>query len=259
MKWSDTLDVFIGIDEVRQQAKVFKDKLPPESDKVLNNDTLSGKASVLVGLGIKEGTKFPHCIVLVNVFGMAVLLSGENPVEIADYLKNDVPGYPIQVSISVATELARLFSMDKWDFERPKWMDEDYLKGGQSHSTVWSMPKNPIKPTNNSRELTTIHDSRCLQELMRWVPKQDFMTLSKKVLKGSTAMLIIAKPPDDNDKDSLYMMIARIGEETNDPLEAKLLGMIAYQPEVLKNGVMYNDTIEEHVREYFELEYNKHF
>lgn len=244
MKISDTLEVYLGLEDARNAE--IASELPPEGAEMLQNPVSNG---IVIGLGINRKEGLPLCLVLVSLNGYLALLHGTNPIELVDYIKDNIPQFDTRMAIVIAGKLAEAFANTRHEFNIPRYKAEIY--GAE----------NVPKPTSESRELTTVRDTQCLKLLMELVPsKKNFVELSKRLLSGNVSMIVMAtKESKENDLDVRYVCMARIGERTNDPLEAKLLGMIAYQPEVLNNGVMFNTELAEDMKEHFESEYNKHF
>lgn len=259
MKRIKKFTVFLGEEDVRANILKVTGPNPKYNEQILQfiDDKKENQLIVAIGLG-SDGR--PAVLLLNysnNFMGMFV---GAPPGDMMEWIQDNIP----QWSQSNKTHMSRemLKAVIKLGEDRGIYMDDikdQANKMDGRFQSVYNKSTKAPKPNNDSRELQTIQDTECLTTLLKWVNKDTFLAVSKQILKGVAAMIVVAKPPKENDPDVKYMAICRLGEPVNDPLDAKLLGMIAYQPEVLKNGIMYNPLIEDDLKEHFESEFNDNF
>lgn len=260
MKVSDTLDVFLGIEEARKAIDYVAGIVSSDMLRILADD--SGKGETVIGLGSDPEGGDDVILILVTANHYTSMFIGNDPIEILDYIKG-IKEYGLIVAANIGTVVMRAIhgAEKKYSFKKSTHSQKEYPDDlVQRYGTEGrTMPK----PTNDSRELTTITGaSNCLMELAGYIPeRRAFTAITKRLLTDDTSLVVVAigPSPKNNALDSKYMCVARIGEPTNDPLDSNLIGMIAYQPEVLRNGIMYNPDISEYIKDSFEVEYNKQF
>lgn len=260
MKVSETLDLVQGAYEIGEFIKDLgisdPGKIPQDILNIVEHpERLKGAAGV--GLGINLKTKEPIACVLINYNSVMSFLIGNEIVELIEYV-HKMPEYDEKVTLAIS--FAFMHQLNNADFAKDWKMPEgleERLKKSRFHE---SAPKVMPKPTNESRELNTLLGTDALKMISKFTPdRATFIKLTKNLLRADHSLAIMVKKPDNTHEDVQYAVVFRRGEPTNDPTDADLVGMVAYQPEVLYNGVMFTPNIDDDVREHFQHEYEEHF
>ncbi len=242
MRINKHIEKLVGVQEIKEWVETNHFYLPDEVKEGIDSGSIEN-GTLYAGMKVALP---PVIFIALDYEGIQAFVTTDAPI-LSDYLYNNRV-FPSRVIFAIMETMNKLIRE-----QSAKLTDKlHHNKGTTVHNGHLK-----VRPSNPSLELRTIRDMDCLTELREWVNKKTFVIISKNILKGDTAMGVLAKPKD-NDEDTRYMVIVRIGEIQNDPLETKLLGMVAYQPDVLKNGVMFNSEIDEEMKERFMSEYNKY-
>lgn len=263
MKVSNTLDLIQGQQKIKEFIQymdvIEPGKIPTEIIDVINQpDILKGVAGI--GLGINQKTKEPIACVLINYKDVMSFLVGNEIIEIIEYVQFKMPEYDDKVVLAIS--FGFLHQLKSADFAKDWKMPEGLEERLKDNSSKFHEhpPKVMPKPTNESRELNTLTGTDALKMISKFTPNRDtFIKLTKNLLRADHSLAIMVKKPITSDEDVQYAVVFRRGEPTNDPQDADLVGMIAYQPEVLYNGIVFSPDVDEDVKEHFQQEYEKHF
>lgn len=254
----DTL-IFEGLEDIKNYISIANVNRPgfvPKQIVEITEDPEGFEGPVGVGLGMDKKTRLPLAAVMIKPQGARdwTFMIANDVMVVIETIEN--LGYSSPIVLAVSSTFLHLLTTVPFakDLKIPKSMIDRI--GLDNTPVIEKMPT----PTNESRELTTYHNMSVLKALKSIVDsKEQFLTASKAVLTMPSSLAIACKLPTESNPDVVYYVIMRLGEPTTDPTEAKLICMMAYQPDVLYNGVMYSNELPEKAKEAFEQYYNEMF
>lgn len=251
--------IFEGLEDIKNYISVANTDrpgyIPKQIVKIIDNpDGFEGPVGV--GLGIDKRTKLPLAAIMIKPQGARdwTFMIANDVMVVIEAVEN--LGYSSPIVLAVSSTFLQLLTTVPFakDFKIPKSMIDRI--GLDNAPVIEKMPA----PTNDSRELTTYHNMGVLKALKSIVDsKEQFLAASKAVLTLKSTLAIACKLPTEANPDVMYYMMMRLGEPTTDPTEAKLICMMAYQPDVLYNGVMYSNELPDKAKEGFKEYFNEMF
>lgn len=264
MQITKSLHLFQGKTDIQNGIEEMRSKYPGSIPKEISDAVNKGfSGSAAVGLGFNPKTNDFKAITVIDYRGLFSMLISNDIIEIVNYIENDIPEYNSQVVGVVSLAFYQQLSNAEFRnmIPEPESWKERMNKSKKANVDMYGDGRlMNSEPTTDDRTLTTIYDMECIKAIKKLAPsKEVFKRVSTSILTSQLAMAIVVFDKSETREHVEYMFMTRLGEPTNDPTEAHIIGMFAYQKDVLYNGVMYNSELPDDFKEKFSEEFKAQF